>query len=203
MTMAMNVSISARIGGKNLQSSKKLENDALQAREPTVAAAKAGTCTTQTDENSGVLTMDAGHGFATSDKIDFYWTDPTTGRAFSRRDMTATVSGNLVTLDGGSGDDFPVTTTVIAAMKPHIEQFDFEGDDCNAFACYSPKRGNIRAFNESDVEVCSFDLQLKGNYVWFDGAPYANPLAGETISYIKFSHGQLAAVVMTAGALHS
>ncbi len=81
----------------------------------TLAAGKAGTLTTRTDANTGVATLSGGHGIISTQHVDVYWA---TGMRF---DMTCTVSGNAVTIDGGTGDDLPTGTTPAVVVSPRTE----------------------------------------------------------------------------------
>lgn len=71
-----------------------------------------GTLDTRTDDDTGVISL-ATHTFITSDTVEVYWN----GNANSRLGMTATVSADNVTVDGGAGDNLPVTTTVMTVFR--------------------------------------------------------------------------------------
>src|SRR5689334_13440236 len=96
--------------GSQSSNSSSISADGKVARNPTVpAAVQGGTLTGRTDNDTGIVTMPAGHGFVTSDKVDIYWN--VAGVLGSRSGMTATVAGNAVTVDGGQGDNLPVLNT--------------------------------------------------------------------------------------------
>lgn len=76
----------------------------------------AGTLTTRTDANTGVCTLPAqrslAHGITDSHTVTVWWDG---GR---RTAMTvSSVDGTAVTVDGGSGDDFPVLSTAVELGK--------------------------------------------------------------------------------------
>ena len=69
---------------------------------PQLPAAKAGTLSARTDDNTGVVTLAAGHGLEVGDVVDVYWS----GSGNYRYGMDVTVvDGNDVTVDGGAGAD--------------------------------------------------------------------------------------------------
>lgn len=71
-------------------------------------AGKRGTLTTRSSDTAGELTMESGHGIATGNIIHVYWGDG------KRIGVTAgTVSGNVVPISGGSGDDLPPASSPI------------------------------------------------------------------------------------------
>lgn len=74
-----------------------------------LADARAGTLTTRTGDDTGAVTFGAGHGFVTGDLVDLKWAGG------ERREMSTTVAGIAVTLDGGTGDTLPVATTAVTA----------------------------------------------------------------------------------------
>jgi hypothetical protein len=173
----------------------------VERTSASVAAAKPGTVTTRTDEDTGVLTMTAGHGFVTGDYIDVFWSGG------SRRHMAATVTLNAVTIDGGEGDALPATTTVIGAMVPVELAFTVDGEDCYAITVSTPVPGWIVFVDDSDLDIDEGAYQFTttggGANVWAFGQGAENPLAGQTTSLVKFSHGDTtAARTMKVAALY-
>lgn len=168
---------------------------------PTVPAAKTGTLTTRTDDDTGTCTMASGHGFSTSDKIDLFWAGG------SRRAMDATVTGDSVVLDGGSGDNLPIATTAITAMKPVEVLLDLTGDDVVALAVNAPQGGYVVFVDDAPADISAATYRLSTTSPgssWTDSSGETNPLAGATVTAVKFSHGYSAgAVDMTATAIYN
>lgn len=156
---------------------------------PTLPLAKAGTLTTRTDANTGVLTMSGGHGLQDADVIDLFWDGG------SRRGMTVgTVATNSVPVDGGSGDDLPATSTVIAAMVPHEESLTVTGDDATAISVYSGVPGYVAFLEAEDVDAKVIRFTSQNSYLWSNVLEGTNPLASASILKVTFSHGQTATV---------
>lgn len=153
--------------------------------EPSVPAAKAGTLTTRTDDNTGVLTMSAGHGFTDAVVIDLFWDGG------SRRGLTVgTVATNSVPIDGGSGDVLPADETVITAMVPVERDLAFVGTDVVAVGVYCPVSGWVTFLDGSDAVVHGFQILPAGgtSRMWAEGGAGDNPLDGATIAKVLFSH---------------
>jgi len=169
-------------------------SNGIERVTPSVPAAKVGSLTTRTDADTGVLTMNSGHGFATSDKLDVFWSGG------SRRNMTATVATNAVTVDGGSGDDLPVVSTAVTACKPTTQDFTVDGDALVVLVAASPVPGYVVFVDDADAEVtdATFYVDANAGANWTADVGTDNPLAGVVTSKVKFSHGSTTARTMTA-----
>lgn len=90
--------------------------------------AQAGTLTTRTDADTGVITMDSvSHGYTTSDFLAVFWTDADGVEGYRiNMDITA-VAGALVTVDLGFGDDLPIATTEVAVGLMTVRTIDIDG----------------------------------------------------------------------------
>lgn len=188
MAYSIEVRETITAGGKSSTSRSVVTGDGNVGKEISVAPAKTGSLSTRTDNDTGVLTMANGHGFVTSDKVDVYWSG---GR---RLGMTATVSGNAVTVDGGSGANLPVLTTAVTAMKPVEEPVVFSGDNVLGIEMSSDAAGTISIVD--DEAAVAVSKQIGGEtasseraYVWMPSRDPVNPLSGVTTSLFRFSHG--------------
>lgn len=141
----MRTIIKTTLGGVsgNFTETIDVEGDGYAYHDPEVPAAKTGTLTTRTDDNTGTFTMTTGHGFTTSMKIDVFWSGG------QRRDMTATVTGDSVVLDGGTGDVLPIATTSITAQNPTIVEVTIDGADCIGLAVATPKKGFVVFYDDA------------------------------------------------------
>lgn len=170
------------------QMTDSIDGDNGVTSNPTVAVAKVGELTTRTDNDTGVITMESGHGFVTSDKLDVFWDGG------SRRQMTATVATNAVTVDGGTGDVLPALNTDVTVMKPHEEAFEIDGDEVISIQAYAPARGYIYLTLGDDTIVLTIKLDDGETYYWFDDSAannpimITNPVAGSQIMKAKFTH---------------
>jgi hypothetical protein len=179
-----------RVLGDTYDESVTISGDnAVKTVKTDMAAAKTGVLTTRTDDNTGSLTMTGGHGITTGQRLDVYWT--LAGVNYARRGMTVgTVSTNVVPIDGGAGDVLPAAASSITAMVPVQELVGFVGDNATLLTAYSNRSALVVFTDGSDVELGAF--HIKGNgYAesWDSDSGVTNPLAGDTVVRMYFSHG--------------
>lgn len=168
--------------------------------------AKVGELTTRTDNETGTLTMDTGHGITTGARLDLYWADGDgAGTPGSRRGITVgTVSGNTVPIgadNSGSGDNLPLVNTAITAMIPHNETVGLF-DMSNALAWGASVSG-LGEDERCTISLGEYDtayteggaIVLGGDdygtvACWGDKNQGTNPLAAATaVNRIYVSHG--------------
>lgn len=126
---------------------------------------KRGTLTLRTNDTVGELTMEASHGIATGNTIYLYWA---TGGGGKRLAVTVgTVSGNVVPISGGTGDNLPALT------DPVYVAFNVAAQ---AMVC-SPQR--FRVWNAREWPAGS------GRYVI--GLPQAAMVAGTVVVTVTIS----------------
>lgn len=91
---------------------------------PAMDAQNVGTLTTRTDDNTGEATLAAGHNIISTDVVDVYWSGGV------RYGMVATVTGNVVALEGGAGDNLPAQDTAITGVYEQIavDPLNLDGD---------------------------------------------------------------------------
>ena len=123
---------------------------AVEKELPAVAAAKIGSLTTRTDDNTGVATLSTGHSILTNDVVDVYWDG---GVRFG---MLATVSGNAVSLDGGAGDNLPAQDTACTVVKQTEIEVNFDGDTLEIIGIFYRNTADTGA-------KAHLDLQDAGN----------------------------------------
>lgn len=152
---------------------------------PSIPAAKSGTLTTRTDDDTGILTMTSGHGITTGQKLDVFWAGG------SRRNMTVgTVATNSVPIDLGSGDNLPAASTAITAMVPvSFSVASFNGDAVLGFAVYSPVAGYVVICQNGSTNTAPYHLDAGEGKSFSFSAGDTNPIAATDITVLKFSHG--------------
>lgn len=178
-------------------SEESISGSGRERLSPSVPAAKAGTLTTRTDANTGTFTMSSGHGFSTSDLIDPYWDGG------KRHGMTATVTGDSVVLDGGTGDDLPTAGTAITASKPTEVAFTVDGDELQSLIGAADVEAYIGLFDDTGTPVLvdTMDLGANASDIWTTGSGETNPVAGHILTLAKFSHGETSAKTITLEAI--
>ena len=176
-------SVQAAVAGTTYVRTSSVSGTNVERATPSVPAAKPGVLTTRTDNDTGTFTMDAGHGFSTSDAVDVFWAGG------SRRAMTATVTGNSVVLDGGSGDTLPAAATAVTAMKPVEVAFGVDATATGvAVVAACPVSGWVVFRDAADAVLLAARVPAGVNaYVWVTGMG-SNPLAGAAVGNVLVSH---------------
>jgi hypothetical protein len=188
--MALNVKAnrSVVIDGKTYASEAEVATEVAVKFDKSLAAAKTGTLSARTDNDTGTLTMSAGHGITTGARLDVYWDGG------CRAGMTVgTVATNSVPIDGGSGDNLPTATTAITAMVPAEENFVVAGDDVAAIGVQTLASPGVQAqvvfADGADAELYKAVVEKDADYSWTSGDGSTNPLAGDDVAKVFVSHG--------------
>lgn len=187
-----NLTISGDVAGAPMGGGYAASGDTGIRVSATAPAAKAGTLSTRTDNTSGTLTLTAGHGIATGNTIDLYWTE--NGIAGKRRNVTVgTVAGTSVPISGGAGDNLPSQTTAVTCMKQVNLDVDFVGNNVAQAGAVlngltTGKRGTLQFFEGSTSRV-TIDFTAGSPWIWTAGKGQgANPFASYAISSATLSH---------------
>lgn len=181
------LTVSLVVGELTFQQQVTNTSNAELVVSPSVPAAKVGTLTTRTDDNTGTLTMSSGHGFTDAAVIDLFWTGG------SRRGLVVgTVSTNSVPVDGGSGDVLPANNTAITAMVPTEVPMTFTGDNIEAIGSKCPVSGWVAFLGSDDTVHLAHQIlpNTGGGRMWAAGQTGggSNPVAGDTVTKVRFSH---------------
>lgn len=172
------------IGGVNFGSSSlaRTANNVVNS-DRELAAGSTAELTTRTDNDTGLLTVTAGHGLQSADLVDVYWDGG------CRYGMTATVDVNAVTVDGGAGDNLPAGATDLVVCKQTVIDYpDVDGDNIIIIAAQCERRAHLDIRSES-ATVAAVDLAAGESWAWASDTGMDNPLASETITEIRVSLG--------------
>jgi hypothetical protein len=196
----MNGTISSTIyvGGVVLQSTKSRTAGGQIGLEESLPAGNAGTLSTRTDDNTGVVTLGEGHGLAVNDVVDLYWA------AGLRYGMTVTaVNGNAVSVDGGTGDVLPAQGTAIVCTKVVDLICVFDGDLLSMIAAQSDKRSHIVFRSAVPADIEAVELTANEDWEWVIDTVIQNPLAGGDVATVRASNGDsAAAATLKVGVLY-
>ena len=161
----------------------------------TVAPGKAGTVSLRTDNNTGELTMGAGHGINTGDILNIHWRIGTTN--YCQRKVTAgTVAGNTVPVDLGVGDDLPVLTTAVVVSVQRVEKVTANAAGLQIMGLLAQDLTGVAVegvqleFKTGAGTVAYSPLLKLGDLVQSDvAAGEANPLGATDIATITMTNG--------------
>ena len=154
---------------------------------PDIPLGKAGTLTTRTDNDTGTVTLGAGHGFTTGDKVDVYWDGGL------RYGMDATVAGNDVAVDTGAGDNLPPQDEPVVVSKQVQISAAFVGDQVELYAAMLDSldqnaygHAAFHAANDAEIHDVTLQRQRPDVANVQDGA--INPFAATTVAYVMVSN---------------
>lgn len=181
--------------GAAFRQTRSIDDDGAVVKNPsaaTMGAAKSGTLTTRTDDNTGTLTMSSGHGITTGAVLDVYWTE--SGVSKSRAGMTVgTVATNSVPIDGGTGDNLPAAQTAVTAMVPRLETFVVTAANLQGLFVGVPGVPVCAVFRKSgptaELTVRTTSTQ---DYIWDAGDGSTAPFDEDLVD-VYLSHGSTTA----------
>jgi hypothetical protein len=176
--------------GKSFSEQRNVSGENMFSKETSLPAAKLGTLTTRTDNDTGLLTMAAGHGFVVGQKLDLFW--EVAGVKGTRRNMNVTAvggtGGNDVTVDGGAGDNLPAAATAnIAVTGGDSVDISIDPDDMVAFVMYISGRGNVQFLDAGGVELKAYVFPDSMSDIWYKDSGITNPLGGNPIAKIRLT----------------
>lgn len=158
----LGISISA--GGVAINQSVTRSGDGAIGQEIALPVGYAGQLTTRTDNETGTLTMEAGHGIETGDIIDLYWDG---GARYGI--LVGTVSVNSVPIgadDSGTGDNLPTNLTdIVASVQVAVNTF-IDGDALSVL-CVNLKStdsaavGRVEMLDSGPATIA--DIELRAN----------------------------------------
>lgn len=198
MPHIVNSSVNASMFGQQYTDDQSTTADMGLPHAPSVGPAKTGTLTTRTDNTTGTLTMDTGHGFSTADKIDLFF------EGGSRATVTVgTVATNSVPISSGTGDNLPALNSAITAMLPYAEDAVVTGDNVVGIMFRSNDSAAVYTITASNGTTVHMTIRLDANssYVWTSTSEITNPLAGLTVGKIKSSNANSTVAETMNGAI--
>jgi len=158
-----------------------------------LTAAKAGTLTTRTDDDTGVITLTAGHGITDSDIVAVFWTGG------FRTLMTVTAyDATTVSIDGGSGTVLPADESAVTIAKAVSIDTDFIGNLVARMAAKADYRCAFDFLDGSGASLAQVEVATDGFWLWF-AALGTNPLAGDTVASVKAFSGTTVASTLNIG----
>jgi len=190
--MDATINVNFECGGIRINKSYARSADHANPYQPAdIPAAKAGTLTTRTGDDVGVITMGAGHGLTTGMIVDVYWTGGV------RYGVAITVDVNAVTTADGdhtAGAVLPAQSTALVVCKQVEIATAIDGDNASVlavsleYAAASTAKGHVHFCETDDTSVADFDLEADKPLLLDLDQDIANPLTGELIGVCYASH---------------
>ncbi len=185
------LAIVSSIGGKTLQKTISETYDHPNNYEDIpLAAGQTATAWVKTDADTAACNLTTGHGYTTG-KADVYWTGG------MRHDVDMTVSTNALTLEGGTGTDFPETAaTGVIVCKVQQINTAIDGDNVQILTINSTKRGSVYFEDVSGGSVKQIELVGESPYTYTHSSGETSPLTGNPITVCYASNGTTTAAVL-------
>jgi hypothetical protein len=182
------------VNNRPYRSSRSIEsNNNSETGGTSVPAAKDAnaTLTVRTDNDTGTLTCKVGHGINTGDKVDLYWVEAGVNKR--RRYVTVgVVAGQSVPIDLGAGDNLPAAATAGITVSVCLVDggLNLTGNNVVGIAVsnLANERGIVNVLSAADAELDTRELASGETYTWDSGDGSTNPLAGDTVAKVVFSH---------------
>jgi hypothetical protein len=181
--------VSLQAGGVSIQSTAVRSGDGVIGIEASLPAAVAGTLTTRTDDDTGVVTV-ASHSILDTDTVDVYWSGG------MRKDVDVTgVTATTISINLGTGTNLPIATTPVTIVKQVTINVSIDGDALEILGLrmeYTDasltSAGRILFEDAAGDDIA--DLALTGNQplVYDIEGGASNPFAGDPITVAKASH---------------
>jgi hypothetical protein len=155
--------------------------------EVVLPAAKPLTGWTQVDTDTASGTLPAGHGY-TNGTFDVYWDGG------ERYDVPGTIAGDVLSLDGGTGDNFPATGNLtVRAFRQVTINTSIDGDNVQLGVLSleyedteSEECGRLLFEDAAGDDIAS--VELSANVPLAIGTGLTNPLVGDPITVCRASH---------------
>jgi len=188
-----NLAIGFAAGGVDISKSVLRTGDGAIGHDPTLPVGFTGTLSTRSDDNTGTVTLTGGHGIATSDVVDIYWSG---GVQYAV--TVGTVSVNSMPFDSGVGDNLPAQDTAVVVTKQVTVNVSIDGDALKVLAiCLesteSTGKGHIDMLSSAPATIEEIDLVANVPQVWDIEGGAGNVFTGNPIVTIKASNGSATA----------
>ncbi len=197
------ISEQVTIGGIAFGSTINRTEEGVITHTPTLAAGIAGTLSTRTDADTGILTVEAGHGITTADFLDVYWIDADGELQVQYKCDVTAQDATTITIDLGVGDDLPAQGYAIVAGKRVEIDSDFDGDLMKVLAIACDKNCHVHFEEEDGTSILPQKINGGESYRWVSEQDVGNPLTGNPVGQILVSCGEAAAAKLKIGVLYN
>jgi hypothetical protein len=160
--------------------------------EIVLAAGKEVTDWVKTDADTAACSLASGHAY-TDGKFDVYWDGG------MRYDVDGTIVTNALSLDGGSGDDYPASATEDIVVCKHQQiTTAIDGDEVQLLVVNATTHAHCH-FEDADGDTIK-DLELTANtpYTYHQSSGDASPLTGDPITVCYVTNGTTTDGVITS-----
>lgn len=179
------IGISANIGGMSVNRTISRSSESVLGSELSLSPATAGTLTTRTDDDTGVVTLTAGHGL-TNGTYDIFWTSG--GVNYCRYGADGVVDGNELTIGGvtaGAGTVLPAEDSSVFVRKVESFDIDFDGDDLKMLVLDADYACHVDFQDSGGASVGQVLLHGAEPYIWIAYEGVTAPITGNPVDTIS------------------
>jgi len=159
---------------------------------------RAGTLSTRTDDDSGILTVLTGHGITAADTVAVFWS----GGFVKNCDVTA-VTATTITIDLAIGVVLPAVTTAIVVSKQVSYSLLVSGNTLRLMAISCLQRALVDFRSSVPATLLAYDMAANEGRDWISGVDITNPLAGASVATVHVANGGIVAATVAIGLLKS
>lgn len=186
--------VSLQLGGISINKSLVRTADHPNPFEIVLPVAWALGTWVKTDANTATAVLAGGHG-QTNGTYDVYWTGG------QRIGVAVTISTNAVSLDGGSGTDFPASAdTTVVMCKQVVANTSIDGDAIKIIGMSleyanpsSTSVGHVSFVSAAPAEIVAYDLDANAPIVIDVEGGATNAFTGDPVVESTISHSNTTA----------
>lgn len=182
MSLSSSVTLIYSLSGIGGTATVSRSADGGTARDVTLNAATACVANTfaKTDANTAACDLAAGHGL-TNTNYDVYWS---TGVRYG---VAGGVTGNSIALEGGAGDDFPVTNTAVTLAAQQEITVPITGNSTSMVVAHPTVRSHVDFQGSDNTSHWQADIASGEPLAWFSDSGIDNPLLADTVTKVMAS----------------
>ncbi len=195
---SLNISITVSGAGGNISQTFNRSADSAINHNIAIPAAKTGTLTTRTDNDTGVITLGVSASISTGAVVDVYWS---TGRRYGV--TVGTVSGTSCPIDLGAGDNLPSTSTAVTISPQITVVTTIDGDNLSLLSFKQhyndttvTSASHLDLLDDADAEVVGLTLNANEVKLYDITGGATNVFTGNIITQLKCSNKSSAAAAI-------
>lgn len=192
------LSVTLQIGGETIQKTVVRTGDSVGAVTATIPYGFTVTSWVKTDANTAACNLPSGHGYSNGN-FDVFWTE--SGVQKVRYGVAGTISTNALSLDGGTGDDFPATATSgVVVCRQVTVNVTLDGDNLSlAGMCMeytdstATSVGHLTFKDAASDEIFAKTTVANVPYPFDITGGQSNPMTGDVIANCYATNGSTTA----------
>lgn len=192
------IQISFSIAGITSTATVIREEEAVELHGLLLPAGKSGELTTRTDDNTGVLTVESGHGITTADVVTVFWS----GGYRAGMEVTATTA-TTISIDLGAGSILPIATTDVVVSVEVESAMLLTGDDIQVIYFNCANRVVVDVRDDAAASILYRDIASRESWSWIVDTGVTNPFATEDIGQLRSANGGTTEATLYVGILKS